>query len=216
MRRCARGRRFPSESRYSLSAPKLSSTRPNSWGRQAAASGPGIQDAPPQARRFYEPQKHGQQFSLTRSPEPSPMLGSTRRENRLRFSRPKNSTAQSTAQFSAPCLPHCGSAFAPPRLPSPAAILAGLAECQPAEYALLGGRATGFSPAPLGGARGRALTPLKLPCAGGGRVTPAGRSDTAYRLTCSAQFLVRAWGNLVKTHKVHFDDFPPKAWRAMV
>ena len=30
---------------------------------------------------------------------------------------------------------------------------------------------------------------------------PAGRSDTAYRLTCSAQFLVRALGNLVKTRK---------------
>ena len=52
--------------------------------------------------------------------------------------------AQSTAQFSAPCQPHCGSAVAPPRLPSPAAILAGLAECQPAEYTLLNGRATEF------------------------------------------------------------------------
>ena len=29
---------------------------------------------------------------------------------------------KSTAQFSAPCQPHCGSAFAPPRLPSPAGI----------------------------------------------------------------------------------------------
>ena len=45
---------------------------------RAAASGPGIEDAPPQARRFYEPQKHNQ--------KPGP----ARQENRLRFSRPKN------------------------------------------------------------------------------------------------------------------------------
>ena len=30
--------------------------------------------------------------------------------------------AQSSPQLSAPCSPHCGSAFAPPRLPSPAGI----------------------------------------------------------------------------------------------
>ena len=52
---------------------------------------------------------------------------------------------KSSARFSAPCQYHCGSAAAPPRLPSPAAILAGLAECQPAEYALLSGRATFFA-----------------------------------------------------------------------
>ena len=34
----------------------------------------------------------------------------------------KTDTGQSTAQFSAPYPPHCGSAFAPPRLPSPAGI----------------------------------------------------------------------------------------------
>ena len=56
-----------------------------------------------------------------------------------------SASRKSTVQPTAPCPPHCGSAFAPPRLPSPAAILAGLAECQPAEYALFGGRATGFS-----------------------------------------------------------------------
>ncbi len=82
---------------------------------------------------------------LALGPNSSPKLGPARRENRNRFSRPKNSTAQSTTQFSAPCLPHCGSACAPPRLPSPAAYLAGLAECQPAEYALLGERATNFT-----------------------------------------------------------------------
>ncbi len=57
----------------------------------------------------------------------------------------RTSTAQSVPQFSAPCQPHCGSAVAPPRLPSPAAILAGLAHRQPAEYALLSGRATDFT-----------------------------------------------------------------------
>ncbi|WP_300400071.1 hypothetical protein, partial [uncultured Rikenella sp.] len=41
-------------------------------------------------------------------------------------------------------------------------------------------------------ARGRALTRLKLPCAGGVRVTPAGQNDTAYRLINSAQFFIRA------------------------
>ncbi len=41
MRRCARERRFPSESRYSLSAPKLSSIRPNSLGFGLRAPGVG-------------------------------------------------------------------------------------------------------------------------------------------------------------------------------
>ncbi len=45
---------------------------------RAAASGPGIEDAPPQARRLCEPQKLSQQ------------LGPVRRENRNRFSRLKN------------------------------------------------------------------------------------------------------------------------------
>ena len=36
------------------------------------------------------------------------------------------------------------------------------------------------------------MSRLKLPCAGGVRVTPAGRSDTAYRLISSAQFFIRA------------------------
>ena len=56
----------------------------------------------------------------------------------------RTSAAQSSPQFSVPCQPHCGSAVAPPRLPSPAAILAGLAECQPAEYARSSRRATEF------------------------------------------------------------------------
>ena len=35
---------------------------------------------------------------------------------------PTKSKAQSSTQFSTPCQPHCGSAGAPPRLPSPAGI----------------------------------------------------------------------------------------------
>ncbi len=89
------------------------------------------------------------------------MLGAARLENRLRFSSPKNNTAQSSPQFSAPCQPHCGSAFAPP----------------------LFSRALRAD---------RASSRTELPCAGGGRVTPAGRSDTAYRLISSAQFFIRA------------------------
>ena len=83
---------------------------------RAAASGPGIKDAPPQARRLVEPQKHAlfnhsnsARFVLgappraaNASPSPrtailriallalAPKLGPARRENRFRFSRPKN------------------------------------------------------------------------------------------------------------------------------
>ena len=80
MRRPCRGRRFRTESRYSLSAqiPAQSSAQ------RGAKTGNGFR---------------------------------TRR----------TSAAQSSPQFSVPCQPHCGSACAPPRLPSPAAILAGLA-----------------------------------------------------------------------------------------
>ncbi len=41
--------------------------------------------------------KTGQQFSLTHRPKPSPMLGPARRENRNRFSRPKNEHAPKLA-----------------------------------------------------------------------------------------------------------------------
>ena len=41
--------------------------------------------------RLYEPQKLSQQFNPKQSPPHSPMLGLARRENRNRFSRPKNS-----------------------------------------------------------------------------------------------------------------------------
>ena len=38
------------------------------------------------------------------------------------FPAPRTGKAQCSPQFSAPCQPHCGSAVAPPRLPSPAGI----------------------------------------------------------------------------------------------
>ena len=65
---------------------------------RAAASGPGIEDAPPQARRFYEPQKHAQQ------------LGPARRENRLRFSRLKNKHSPKHRLVSASLRLRCRSA----------------------------------------------------------------------------------------------------------
>ncbi len=117
----------------------------------------------------------------------SQKLDPARRENWLRFSRLKNRHSPKHCPVSASLRLRYRSAT----FPSPAAILAGLAQSQPAEYAILGGRATVFTHRSLT-ARGRVLIRLKLPCAGGGRVTPAGRSDTTYRLTCSAQFLVRA------------------------
>ena len=52
--------------------------------------------------RLKEPQKLGPKQAPTHHPNLSPMLS------------PKNSTTQSSPQFSAPCPPHCGSAFAPP------------------------------------------------------------------------------------------------------
>ena len=48
---------------------------------------------------------------------------------------------------------------------------------------------------------GRASTRIKLPCAGGVRVTPAGRSDTAYRLISSAQFFARALAEILFKRK---------------
>ncbi len=55
-----------------------------------------------------------------RRPPHAPLM---RRPRRGRRPKGRTSTAQSTPQFSAPCQPHCGSAFAPPLSPSPAAIL---------------------------------------------------------------------------------------------
>ncbi len=57
--------------------------------------------------RLKEPQKLGPKQAPTHRPNLSPMLS------------PKNSTAQSSPQFSAPCPPHCGSAFAPPLFRAP-------------------------------------------------------------------------------------------------
>ncbi|WP_300728669.1 hypothetical protein, partial [uncultured Rikenella sp.] len=43
---------------------------------------------------------------------------------------------------------------------------------------------------------------------GGGRVTPAGRSDTTYRLISSAQFFDARLGKSCQNVPAHFDDFP--------
>ena len=115
-RRSRRERRFLKESRYSLltysSSPPAESS--NELRRVAALRLPGRRTA-----RLKEPQKPGP----SHRPNPHLMLGPARRENRLRFSRPKNSTPKSTAQFSAPYQPHCGSACAPPHFRAPARFI---------------------------------------------------------------------------------------------
>ena len=111
--------------------------------------------------RLKEPQKlgpkPGQQLSPIHCPNLSPMLGPARRENRNRFSHPKNSCSPKLAPVLRPVFAslrlRCRSAGAA-RHPkdgrvcsqtSPAAILPDWPSANPAEYALLGGRATEFS-----------------------------------------------------------------------
>ncbi len=78
---------------------RVAKARPILWARQQFAAS---EDATELARvavrrvgwrrtaRLYEPQKLSQQFNPKQSPPHSPMLGLARRENRIRFSRPKN------------------------------------------------------------------------------------------------------------------------------
>ncbi len=91
MHRCARGRRFLTESRYSLSPPNkaqsLAKAQPNSPPKSQPQARPNAARKP---ATVFEPEEQV--------------------------------TAPSTAQLSAPCSLHCGSAVAPPRLPSPAGI----------------------------------------------------------------------------------------------
>ncbi len=54
-------------------------------------------------------------------------------------------TAQSTAQFFAPCAPHCGSAFAPPHFRRPLGFHLDFAHRKTSEIPYLRGRATEFS-----------------------------------------------------------------------
>ena len=99
-----------------------------------------------QARRLVEPQRYDQKQSPKHRPNPSPMLGPARRENRLRFSRLKNRHSPTHGPKQCPVsaslrLRFRSAAFAVARGNS-----AGLAECQPAEYAILNGRATDSAP----------------------------------------------------------------------
>ncbi len=109
-----------------------------------------------QGRRFGEPQKHGQFVfgrSQRRTKTERKRSISALRIRGLRADRCHRDLAtRSHPKFQPKARPN-----SPPRvcltaaplslrrvLPSPAAILAGLAECQPAEYALSDGRATDF------------------------------------------------------------------------
>ncbi len=100
---------------------------------RAAASGPGIKDAPPQARRPYGSQKLDpfvrfvlgalSVLSLSSLPavnatSPVELQSAARGGGELRGSKSRKSIAPSTA----PCQPHCGSAFAPPCFRAPCAI----------------------------------------------------------------------------------------------
>ena len=163
------GRRFE-EPRYSLSFESKALTPGTNLAQfcrvRAAASGPGIEDAPLHARRFYEPQKR--HLFLTASacrplPRAAKPLGeqagdSTNRATRSRtkfqpkarpHARPSaarkpfpvfvpEEQSQPKAQPNSPSRVRLTAAPLALRrfLPSPAAILAGLAKCQPAEYVL--------------------------------------------------------------------------------
>ena len=112
----------------------------NELRRVAALRLPGRRTA-----QLCESQEPGQQHSPIHYPNLSLMLGPARRENRGRFSRPKNSTAQSKAQFSASCPPHCGSAFAPPRFAVARWDFISILLSQNEQNPSLGGRVTAFS-----------------------------------------------------------------------
>ena len=85
MRRCARGRRFLSESRYSLSVQADEACGAHS----NVSCGPPRSEASARATlRVAKAQPNPRPKAL---PNANPILGPARHENRLRFSRPKNS-----------------------------------------------------------------------------------------------------------------------------
>ena len=61
-------------------------------------------------------------FSPTHRPSQAPSSAQRGSKTVTDFRARRTVTAHSSSQFSAPCPPHCGSAVAPPRLPSPAGI----------------------------------------------------------------------------------------------
>ncbi len=88
--------------------------------------------------------KPGQQLSPIHCPNLRPMLGPARRENRFRFSRPKNSRSPKLAPVLRPVSASLRLRCRFAAFPAPATILAELAKRQPAEYAHSRGRATDF------------------------------------------------------------------------
>ncbi len=114
-----------SSSAYSSSPPAESS---NERRRVAVRHLPGRRTA-----RLCEPQKQNThsllQFCWVRAcalPERphAPLMRRCARGRRFPSESRYSLSTQSSPQFSAPCPPHCGSAFAPPRMPSPAGISA--------------------------------------------------------------------------------------------
>ncbi len=135
---------------------RFRSDLPPCFSFRAAASGPGIENAPPQARRpkgrtstapIHRLKLSGSgcrppperlrrwatrpavrrtaETELHSSPPclHSPPPARSGAKTGYGFRAGRTSTAQSTAQFSDPCTPHCGSAFAPPRFRAPGEIL---------------------------------------------------------------------------------------------
>ncbi len=103
-------------------------------------------------------------------------------------------SAQSTAQFSAPCPPHCGSACAPPVPLGTQKMGVSTPKRRPRQFCRIGRVPTGR------------ICPLKRAGALIGRFT--GR---LYPRSLSARL-----GKSCQNAPAHFDDFPPKAWRASV
>ena len=197
-----------------------------------SGGGPKAQRASPAAQRAAKARYFSVGFVLGARPH-APLK---RRPRRGRRPKGRTSTAQSTPQFSAPCQPHCGSAVAPPRFPSPAAILAGLAECQPAEYAYFRRAGDGFLrgivffarcslSARLGDSFSFGLSPKELNrfFRRGARlvIAPAGtvlfvnkenqknfRRMLTHPQTASTSVLrPRAGGNLIQTRNTRLNDF---------
>ncbi len=109
MRRPRRGQRFLLESRYSLSVQAGRSLRGPQQRELRASAGGG-----------FGPSGSSNRKSLVQNPAKSsvqiPAPLSAQRGGKTGYGFPARGivAAQSTAQFSAPCPPHCGSACAPP------------------------------------------------------------------------------------------------------
>ncbi len=124
-----------------------------------------------------------------RRASPAPLK---RRCARGRRPKGRKSTALVFAQSTAPCPPHCDSAFAPPLVAFFPRALGDstVARRDFISILLIAKRVKSLF---RRAGDGRASNRTGLPCAGSGRVTSAGQSDTAYRLLgCCTPFSVRA------------------------